>query len=117
MKCVRTLLFQITVLVVSLMIMAHPLRADTDDTIQTDTPYAQAAPVTKSGPAHHSVSAILVGIESGFMAGVVPLVAAIMFGLAIWRVVPSRRPEPMVIEQAPVEVPPLRQIPYPITKF
>jgi hypothetical protein len=118
MKFMHTLLFQITVLLVSLVVFAHPLRANTRDAIQAETPHAKTVPLTKSNPSYQLVSTILAGVESGFVFVIAPLMATLLFGLAMWRVVPSRRSEPEeVIEEAPVELPPLREIPHPITRF
>jgi hypothetical protein len=157
MKFIR-ILFQIAFLLIFLVVFSHPLWADTSGAfLQTDTPFGPSAPATRINPAHRAASTILAGLETGFMGNIVPLAALLLFGRAVWLLIPSRhrsawrrlagiesrlmggkaslaalllfgraiwlwiiapRTETDVVEEKPpVEVPPLRPIPYRITIY
>ena len=92
MKLIR-ILFQIAVLLVIPLVFSQSLWADTSDTLQKDTLFAQSAPSIKSHPAQRSASTILAGFETGFMDDVVPMVALFLFGRAVWMLIPFRRME------------------------
>lgn len=105
--------FQATVLLVILAVSSHPLWADPSDTLlsasspfaqgapainsgpmlQTDSPLVQAAPATTSNATHRWAGRILAGVESGFMGGIVPLAALLLFARGIWLAIPRRRLE------------------------
>jgi len=100
-----------------LVVFSHPLWADTSDTSLTDTSFVQAASANTSDAAYSSSGSILAGLESGFIGGIVPLVALLLLSLAVWLAVPVQRIEREALEQLPAEVPPLRTISPPIAKF
>ena len=117
MKFMRTL-FQITVLLMMLAVFSHPLRADASDApLKTDSPLAQSTPATKGYPAHLSTSRIIAGIKTGFIGGVVPVMALFLFGRALRLMAVRSRPEVEVAEEPLVVVPPLRTTPDRVTKF
>lgn len=116
-----------------LVVFSHPLRAGTSATLfQTENPFAQSAPATntekalpqsvpatKSTPAHHSTSLILAGIQTGFIGVVVPSAALLLCGSAIRLMITHQQLETKVEEEplVRVPVPPLRPVPFRITKF
>ncbi len=66
MKLIRSL-FQILLLVVLLIVLSHPLRADTSGGKQGGSPAVQTAVTGKGKVMHHMFSILLTNAESGFM--------------------------------------------------
>jgi len=117
MKLIRSL-FQIAPLVLILVVFSHPLRAGTSNSIPAASPVAQSAHASKFKTVHHFFSILLDNAESGFMGGMVPLIALLFAARAIsLALTPAPQVEEAVEEQPPVEIPPLRPLPERITIF
>jgi hypothetical protein len=116
MKLTRTL-FQITFLLVMLVVFSNPLSADTGDGTQDNKLYIQPPVAPKSGPAHLSSGTVLALLKSGFVEGMVPILAVLLAGVVAWRMMTPRRVEYEIIEEPPVEIPPLRPSPDRVTRF
>jgi hypothetical protein len=114
----RRSLFQVVPLVLFLAIFSDPLRADMSSPVSTGAPLAHSATAGKFKTLHHMFLIVLDNAESGFMGGIVPVLALLFAARAIsLALMPAPRVKVMVEEPPPVEIPPLRPLPERITLF
>ena len=117
MKLIRSL-FQLIPLILLLAVFSHPLRAATSSPSPTDARVAPAASSGKLNTLHHVFSIVAANAESGFIGGMVPLIALLFAARAVsLAMTPAPKPEVIAEELPPVEIPPLRQLPERITIF